>query len=148
MNDDDDDVSGMVLGPPPPDPVKVVRADALRRADTAWRARVHGATWREAAKMAGYSSDSVAIDGVKAAFGGVPVIDREQLRHLWRERLERAWRQCCADMGERVPGATTAAVRIVTAAAALDGLNEPTKVDVAFDPFLNMFSKELSDAGF
>jgi len=144
----DDDVTGLVLGPPPPKPVKVVRADALRRADTAWRVRVAGGTWKEAAEAAGYSSDSVAQDGVRNVFGGPPIIDREALRHLWRERLERAWRQCVSDMTERVPGATTASVRIATAAMTLDGLSEPTRVDVAFDPFLNLFTKELSDAGF
>jgi hypothetical protein len=51
-------------------------------------------------------------------------------------------------MADRVPGATTAAVRIVTAAAALDGLNEPTKVDVSADDFLGLFTRELNDAGF
>jgi hypothetical protein len=128
--------------------VKVVRADALRRADTAWRARVAGATWREAAEMAGFSAENHAIDAVRNAFGRVPVVDREALRHLWRERLERAWRQVCADMSERVPGATTAAVRIVTAAAALDGLNEPHKVNVEVNEGFDLLLKGLTDEGY
>ena len=110
--DDDDDGQNldrnsepMVLGPAPPVPVKRVRADALRRADTAWSARVAGATWKEAAELAGFSSAEHAIDGVKNAFGGVPQIDREELRNLWRDRLERSWRQVGRDMVDRVPGA-------------------------------------------
>jgi hypothetical protein len=137
-----------LTGPEPPEPTKKVRADALERADTAWRARVAGAAWAEAAKVAGYSSDKHAIDGVRNVFGAVPQIDREELRRLWRDRLERSWRQCVADMADRVPGATTASVRIAQAAIALDGLDEPTKVDLQVSQVFDGFLKELGDAGY
>ena len=82
-DDDNDDMIGLGLdGPEPPVPVERVRADALRRANTAWAARVAGAAWAEAAKIAGYGSDTAAIDGVRNVYGWVPVIDREALRHL------------------------------------------------------------------
>lgn len=137
-----------LTGPPPPEPIKAVRADALQRADRAWTARVTGSTWREAAQLAGYSSPQHAMQAANRIYGELPRIDRDELRRLWRDRLEATWRQCCTDMADRVPGATTAAVRIVTAAAALDGLNEPTKVDVSADDFLGLFTRELNDAGF
>jgi hypothetical protein len=137
-----------LTGPPPPEPVRAVRADALERADRAWTARVTGSTWREAAEIGGYSSDKHAMNAARRVYGELPRIDRDELRRLWRDRLESAWRQVAEDMRDRVPGATTAAVRIVTAAAALDGLNEPTKVDVSADDFLGLFTRELNDAGF
>jgi AraC-like DNA-binding protein len=143
-----DDEGGLVVGPQPPAPVKRVRADALERASRAWGARVAGATWKEAAEVAGFASASTAQDAVRNAFGGPPVIDREALRHLWRERMERAWRQSVADMAERVPGAVTASVRVATLAVQLDGLAQPVQVDVSIDTFFNNFGKELQDAGF
>lgn len=143
-----DDEEPLVLGPPPPAPVRKVRADALQRADTAWRTRVAGGTWREAAELAGFSSPEHAISAVKNVFGQTPVIDRDALRVLWRDRLERAWRQVCADMAERVPGATTAAVRIATCAMQLDGLAEPNKVDVTVNESFDLLLRGLSDAGY
>lgn len=145
--DDDDEVTGPI-GPPPPVPVKKVRADALRRATIAWTARVSGATWREAAEMAGFSDPAHAMESVRNAFGGPPVIDREAARHLWRERLERTWRQVLSDMSARVPGSTTAAVRITTAAIALDALAAPVTVDLRVTQVFDGFLKELSDAGY
>ena len=76
------------------------------------------------------------------------MIDREALRHLWRERLERSWRQCVLDMGDRVPGATTAAVRIATAAITLDELAEPERIDLQVSQVFDGFLEELSDAGY
>jgi hypothetical protein len=100
-----------LTGPPPPEPVRAVRADALERADRAWTARVTGSTWREAAEIGGYSSDKHAMNAARRVYGELPRIDRDELRRLWRDRLESAWRQCASDMADRVPGATTAAVR-------------------------------------
>jgi hypothetical protein len=137
-----------LIGPPPPEPVKKVRADALDRANRAWSARVAGGSWREAAELAGFSTAEHAMDAVRSAFGGVPKIDREALRHLWRERLERSWRQVVLDMADRVPGSVTASVRVAAAAATLDGLNEPVRVNVEADALIGMFTKELQDAGF
>lgn len=144
-----DDGEGVVLeGPPPPAPVKRVRADALDRATRAWQARVAGGTWAQAAEVAGFSSDTVAIDAVRNVFGGPPVIDKEALRHLWRERLERSWRQCVSDMSDRIPGATTASVRIAQAAMQLDGLDAPVQVDLQVSQVFDGYLKELTDAGY
>lgn len=150
MSDDSDKVMvGLGLeGPPPPEPRKVVRADALDRANRAWSARVAGAAWKEAAEVAGFSSGRVALDACRNVFGELPQIDREELRRLWRDRLERSWRQCCLDMGQQVPGATTASVRIATAAIALDGLAEATKIDLEVTQVFDGFLKELGDAGY
>ena len=85
---------------------------------------------------------------MRNAYGAPPVIDREQLRNLWRDRLEAAWRQVCADMADRVPGSTTSAVRIVTAAIQLDGLAEPQKVSVEVDQSFDLLLKGLTDDGY
>lgn len=136
-------------GPPPPKPVKRgARADALDRADRCWTARVAGATWAQAAQVAGFNSDTHAIEAVKSIFGTLPKLTRDELRNLWRDRLERSWRQVCLDMADRVPGATTASVRIATAAITLDGLAEPVKVDLNVNEVYDGFLKELSDAGY
>lgn len=135
-------------GPPPPIPVKVVRADALDRADRAWRARVSGMTWRQVADVVGYSTAEGALSAVRSAYGSLPQIDRDVLRAIWRDRLESLWSSTVSDVADRVPGAVTAGVRVVTAAAALDGLNAPTEVNVGFTNYLTDFEKELRDAGF
>lgn len=137
-----------LTGPPPPEPTRVVRADALDRANRAWSARVSGSTWRECAELGGYSSAEHAIDACRRLFGAVPQIDRDELRRLWRDRLEATWAQVVSDMADRIPGATTSAVRIVTAAMQLDGLAEPVKVAVEVDTVLNGLMRELGDAGY
>lgn len=120
-----------MVDPTPPEPVRPVNAAALQRADKAWRARVLGASWAQAALVAGYADDTTAWHAVKNAYGELPKLDREEVRALWRERLEVAWRQSVKDMAEQRPGAVTAGVRVAGAAAALDGLNEPTEVVVS-----------------
>lgn len=118
-------------GPEPPKPVRRVRADHLDRVERAWRARIAGATWKEAAALAGYKNGDDACRQVRRTFGVLPPLDRTQQRDLWRERLELLWRQAVKDSVEQRTGAVTAGVRVVSAAAALDGLNEPTQVDVS-----------------
>lgn len=128
---------------------QIVRADAAQRAEAMWLARIGGATWEQARVIGGYSDIPHAIRAVRSYYGELPKLDRTELRGIWRERLEQIWRQLTEDMRDRVPGSTTSAVRVVTAAAALDGLNEPTRVDVAgVESFANWFEKELRDEGF
>src|SRR5688572_7746070 len=110
---------------PPPEPLPKVQARHLERADTAWRARVAGATWKQAAQMAGYATPESAIKGVQSAFGELPPLQAADLRNLWRDRLEVLWRQTLTDIAEQRPGAVTAGVRVAQAAALLDGLNAP-----------------------
>lgn len=89
-----------------------------------------GATWEQAAEVAGLSDGPNAHRAVTRAFGGVPQPDREELRTLWRDRLESLWRVSVQDAHDRRPGAVTAGVRVTQAAAALDGLNAPVEVVV------------------
>lgn len=135
-----------MTGPEPP--VPVVRGDALARADAAWRARVSGMTWREAAEVAGYASAEHAIDAVRKTYGTLPKLDRDEQRRIWRDRLEVAWRQVAEDMRDRVPGSVTAAVRVATCAIALDGLAEATKIDLQVTEVFDGFLRELTDAGY
>lgn len=116
-----------MIGPEPPPPVARVRADQLDRADQVWRARVAGATWKQAAQVGGYSSAANACRSVKQVYGGLPEVDREDLRKLWRDRLERLWQQALRDVEDRRSGAITAAVRVEQAAVALDGLDAPIR---------------------
>jgi AraC-like DNA-binding protein len=116
-----------------PQPVKKVRADALKRADDAWRARVAGGTWAEAADIAGYSDQDNCRRAVRRVFGQLPSPDREEMRNLWRDRHERLWRKALSDVLEGKPGAVVAAVRVAEAATRLDGLGAPTRVSL-IDP--------------
>ncbi len=70
---------------------------------------------------------------VRHVYGSLPEVERGELRALWRERLERLWRQAYRDALDRQPGGVTAAVRIAQAATRLDGLDAPTEV-VVHDP--------------
>lgn len=98
------------------------RAGHLQKADMAWQARVQGATWRQAAELAGYSTEQAAIRAVRRAYGQVPEIDREERRRLWRDRLEDLWAENRQDVRDRRAGAVVAGVRIVQAATFLDQL--------------------------
>lgn len=122
----DDDL----IGPMPPEPVKKVRADALARAEKAWNVRVLGGSWEQAARIAGYSDPSNAMRAVRSVYGTLPEVERSEARRLWRDRLEVLWRQVVQDVHERIPGATTAAVRIADRAARLDGLDEPARLSI------------------
>lgn len=114
-----------------PKTLRSVRADMAERTEKAWMARVAGATWEQAARVAGYSDGSNCRRAVANVYGQLPKVDREDLRRLWRERLERLWRQAVQDASEQRPGAITAAVRIEQAAARLDGLDEPSVVELS-----------------
>lgn len=126
-----------------------VRGDALERANRAWELRISGMPWKQVAEMTGFAHASSAQNAVKAVYGSNPAVDREQLRDLWRARLEVLWSQTISDIADRIPGATTAGVRIIQAAAQLDGLNQPTKVAVSgFDGYLSALTEELNREGF
>ena len=111
-------------------PRQIVRADAGARAQRAWSARVGGATWEQTAELAGYANGPAALRGVKNYFGQLPQLDREDLRDLWRDRLEVLWAQSVTDVGEQRSGAVRSAVAVAQRASALDGLDAPTKVAV------------------
>lgn len=114
----------------PPIPVRATRADALKRADEAWRLRVSGASWGEVADLVGYTDRNNALRAVRNVYGTLPQIERDELRALWRDRLEWLWRQVAHDVTEQRPGAAVAGVRVAQAATRLDGLDMPSEVVV------------------
>lgn len=118
------------LGAEAAPPAKKVRADALERAERAWNVRVVGGSWQAAARAAGYSDTSNAIRAVRSVYGTLPEVERDEVRRLWRDRLELLWQQVVQDVHGRVPGATTAAVRVADRAAKLDGLDEPSRLSI------------------
>lgn len=99
------------------------------RADRAWQLRVAGLSWAAIARECGYANTQNARRSVARHYGSVPEPERQDLRALWRDRLEQLWLQSTKDVLEQRPGAITAGVRIVMAAAALDGLNAPTVIE-------------------
>ena len=106
------------------------RADAAHRVQRAWAARVAGATWVQVAELVGYSDDTAACRAVRAYFGTLPQHDHEEVRALWRQRMEVLWAQNLRDVREQRPGAVRAGVAVAQRAAALDGLDKPTQVEV------------------
>jgi hypothetical protein len=106
-------------------------ADAAQRAQRAWAARVAGATWDQAATAAGYRHKSSCIRGVQRYFDRLPDLeDTPERRRLWRARLEVLWRQTVVDASQQRPGAVRAGVAVAQRAAALDGLDAPTRLEV------------------
>lgn len=117
----------LLSGAEPPVPRRRVRSDALARADRAWRVRVAGGTWADAAEVGGYASPQNALRGVRDTFGELPAVTRDDLRDVWRARLEVMWRYAQRDAAEGKTGAIVAGVRVAQAAALIDGLNAPTE---------------------
>ena len=113
-----------------PRPSAVVRADAAQRAQRAWTARVSGSTWAEAAKVAGYADAATACRGVKTYFGSLPVVERDDLRDVWRARMELLWRYAARDAKSGKAGALRAGAAIAQRAAAMDGLDAPTQLNL------------------
>lgn len=113
-----------------PRPSAVVRADAAQRAQRAWTARVSGSTWDEAAQLAGYADAATACRGVKNYLGALPVVERDDLRDLWRQRMELLWSYAARDAETGRPGALRAGTAIAQRAAAMDGLDAPTNINL------------------
>jgi hypothetical protein len=103
------------------------------RADAAFNLRVAGLSWAQVARETGYANRQNAQRAVKSRCGSLPQPERRELRDLWRDRLERLWLQSVRDVAEQRNGAITAAVRVVQAAAILDGLNAPVQIDARID---------------
>ena len=120
------------------------KAEAAKHADVAWRARVAGASWAEAAQIAGYVDATGACAAVRKWYGQLPEIEHEDQRTLWRNRLESLWRQAVIDVRDRQHGAITAAVRVGGLAMQLDGLAMPTKVSLTAETSLDSLISALS----
>lgn len=137
--------------PTPPPPVvkrrRKIRNDVRIRAERTWEARVAGATWAQAAEIGGYAHRANARRAVQQVYGTLPCADRDELRDLWRDRLELLWRQAVRDVLDQKPGAVTSAVRVVTAAANLDGLNEPIEVHAHLSATFAQVLREIEGTG-
>lgn len=108
-----------------PDGLTRFNAAAQDRVNRAWMLRVMGASWDQVAEQVGYSSGSNACRAVREAMGELPQPQRDELRDLWRSRIEVLWRQSLRDVNQQRPGALSAGVRIAERAARLDGLDAP-----------------------
>jgi len=122
------------------------RLEADRRADLAWSARVAGSSWEQAAVVSGYTSGQNAYRAVLRRRGELPVSQRDDLRDIWRQRLEALWRQAALDAMSNRPGAITAAVRVAGTAIQLDGLAEPVRLDFRVEPELTALLEALLPA--
>lgn len=111
-----------------------MRATAERKRQLAWNARILGASWKEAAEIAGYRDPNAAMKAVRRWRGHMPQPELEEHRELARQRGERLWREAWKDVIDHKPGAVTAAVRVLHRQASLLGLDAPTKQEiVAYD---------------
>jgi AraC-like DNA-binding protein len=108
----------------------LVRGDAMQRARRARDLRLLGTTWDDIAAAVGYSDKCHAHRAVQHYLGEVPRLAREQLRDEWRDRLDWLWTQAVQAVLAERPGAVTAAVRVQSSAASLDGLDAPQEVVV------------------
>lgn len=108
-----------------PDALTRFNAAAQDRVNRAWMLRVLGASWDQVAEQVGYSTGSNACRAVREAMGELPQPQRDELRDLWRSRIEVLWRQSLRDVNQQRPGALSAGVRIAERAARLDGLDAP-----------------------
>ena len=109
------------------------RADALRRVTQAWQLRIAGVAWDDIAAQVGYSNAQNCIRAVRNYAGTLPEPSTVELRHLWRARLEKLWPIAERDVLAGKPGATRAAVALAQRAAAMDGLDSATRVEVSTD---------------
>lgn len=125
-----------------------IRAPAAERAQAAWEMRIAGGSWATIARELGYANPENAMRATRTYCGSVPKLTRDDLRETWRARLEKLWLIALSDAHEHRPGAVTAGVRVVSAAAALDGLNEAQKVDLEVTRVWDGLLGELNDAGY
>jgi hypothetical protein len=104
-----------------------VRGVSRTKADSAWQARVLGASWAQAAQVAGYANASAAYHAVLRQRGTMPEPTLSDLRAVWRERLESLWSQAWQDVRDRRSGAITHAVRVAGDATRRPGGSLPDR---------------------
>lgn len=128
--------------------LRKIRADAQKRAVTAYSARLAGGTWSEVASVAGYATEKGARRAVQRVFENTPAPDIEHQRILLRDRADALYRLALKDAHDRRPGAIAAAVRVLEMLARIDGLNAPTKLSLIdptqeqIDEYLDKFMPE------
>ncbi len=97
----------------------------MQRASEAWHLRVIGRTWQQIADECGYANPSNAHRAVMRFAGTVPDPAPDELRRLWRHRMELLWSLAVRDATKARPGALRAGVAIADRAAKLGGLDVP-----------------------
>lgn len=107
-----------------------VNAEAAARAERAAELRVAGATWSQIAAQTGYRHATHCRRAVMNHLGQLPQPDREASREVWRRRVEALWSEAYRDVLDRRPGAVRAAAAVSQRAAALDGLDAPTHLQL------------------
>ncbi len=122
----------LVTVEPPVEPRKAsMRAGAMKRAAEAWQWRVLGKSWTEVAELVGFSNDANAIRAVRRFYGTLPTPSTDELRAMWRARLEHLWSLAQRDAQAARPGALRAGVAIADRASKLDGLDAPARFEVS-----------------
>jgi hypothetical protein len=106
-------------------------AKAMQRVADAYAMRIRGADWATIAHTVGYANPQNAMRAVRNYTGGLPELAPEELRSMWRDRLEYLWPLALRDVENSRPGATRAAVAIAQRAAQLDGLDAPQQVEIS-----------------
>lgn len=109
------------------------RADAMQRAAQAWHLRVIGRTWEEIAREVGYASPQGAHRAVSRFAVTLPDPKPDELREMWRARMEKLWTFAVRDAEAGRPGALRAGVAIADRAGKLDGLDAPVRFEVTPD---------------
>jgi hypothetical protein len=112
-------------------PIK--RGDALQRASEGWALRVQGKTWQQIANAVGFASAQGAHRAVMRFAGTIPDPDPSVLKKMWRARLDRLYALADRDAEAARPGALRAASAIAQRAAAMDGLDAPTQLNLTAD---------------
>ena len=130
-----------------------LRADTIERAQRAYLARVSGASWAQAAEVAGFTDAANCHRAVRHVFEEVPAVDREEQRQIVRDRLDGLLRIAMKDAVERRhTTAVQAVARVIELQMKLDGLAEPDRLRVGYDPtqveidkFLDKFLPEQTE---
>lgn len=105
----------------------------MQRAARGWHLRVTGQTWQQIADELGYASQQGAHRAVMRFAGTIPDPRPDDLRAMWRARMEHLWRFAARDAEAGRPGALRAGVAIADRAGKLDGLDAPMRLAVSPD---------------
>lgn len=105
----------------------------MQRAARGWHLRVTGQTWQQIADELGYASQQGAHRAVMRFAGTIPDPRPDDLRAMWRARMEHLWKFAARDAEAGRPGALRAGVAIADRAGKLDGLDAPVRLAVSPD---------------
>lgn len=120
----------------------------MQRASRAWHLRVTGMTWEQVAREVGFASPQGAHRAVQRFAGTLPDPKPDELRALWRARMEHLWELAARDAEASRPGALRAGVAIADRASRFDGLDAPTvaQIEVNSPEFDRLFAGIMAHA--